>query len=248
VTEPIPVDAAGLFDFLGGAGLKVLLISLHRVHTFNRVLSRQLAVDHETIALGTIDLYELVATGGPGLRFLHQGLRDCGAPASFGVLPGYCLFRGTEMLAWDAGLPVFADVEAMARSALLGAIWSGVTRDITSVGQALHAAAEQLAGERVAARFRSVAAERETNRRASATTDAPPVDELFWAYQVLGVLPAASDREVHDAWQRRRKEHHPDLAAGDAAEFDRRSRISADINRARDIIVAHRSGQTRRAS
>ena len=37
------------------------------------------------------------------------------------------------------------------------------------------------------------------------------------------------------------KEMHPDAVAGDATEFARRSRISVDINRARDIIVEHRS-------
>jgi len=152
------------------------------------------------------------------------------------------------MLAWDAGLPMFGDVEAMARSALLGAVWSGVTRDLTFVGQALQAAAEQIAGERVAARFRHVAAEREARGRASTQAGAPPVDDLFWAYQILGVPPTATDREVHDAWQGRRKEDHPDLAAGDPVEFERRSRISADVNRARDIILEHRSGRTRRAS
>ena len=63
---------------------------------------------------------------------------------------------------------------------------------------------------------------------------------------MLGVLPTATDREVHDAWRRRRMQNHPDQAAGDPAEFERRSRLSADINRARDIIMDHRSGRARR--
>ena len=247
MTEPRPVDAAHFFEFIGGPGLKVILISLHEVHTFNPFLSRQLVADHGGIALGTVDLYDLVAAGGPTLRFLHQGLRACGAPAAFGVVPGYCLFRGGEMIDWDAGLPSLADVQAMARSVLLGAVWSSVTRDVAFVGQALRMAAEQIAGARVAAKFRHAAADRERRQEAGAA-GARPVDDLFWAYQVLGVLPTATDREVHEAWQRRRRETHPDLAAGDPAEFARRSRISADINRARDIIVNRRSGGSRRAS
>jgi curved DNA-binding protein CbpA len=65
---------------------------------------------------------------------------------------------------------------------------------------------------------------------------------------MLGVLPTATDREVHDAWRRRRMEHHPDRASHDRAEFDRLSRLSADINRARDVIVAYRSGGASRVA
>jgi curved DNA-binding protein CbpA len=71
---------------------------------------------------------------------------------------------------------------------------------------------------------------------------------LYWAYQVLGVLPTATDREVHEAWRRRRAETHPDHAGSDPAEFERRSRLSCDINLARDIIVKHRHPNTRSAT
>jgi curved DNA-binding protein CbpA len=60
------------------------------------------------------------------------------------------------------------------------------------------------------------------------------------------VLPTATDREIHEAWRKRRKQNHPDHAAQDPAEFARRSRFSAEINRARDIIENHRSGGARR--
>ena len=40
-------------------------------------------------------------------------------------------------------------------------------------------------------------------------------------------------------------EHHPDAVAGNPEEFARRSQISADINRARDIIVNYRATYTR---
>jgi curved DNA-binding protein CbpA len=89
-------------------------------------------------------------------------------------------------------------------------------------------------------KFKQVAAGR-TRRQARAASAPPPIDEVRWAYDLLAVAPSASDREVHQAWRRRRIEMHPDAVAGDPAEFDRRSRISADINRARDIIVDHRS-------
>ena len=120
-----------MFQFIGSAPLAVLLVSVHRRHTFSKPLMTQLRRDHPGIALGIISLTDLMMSGGPALRFLHYGLRTCGAPASFGILPGYFLFRGGDMLAWDSGLPTFADIEAIARSGLLGVVWSGVTRDLS---------------------------------------------------------------------------------------------------------------------
>ena len=246
MSEPVAIDPAHFFEFVGGSRLAVLLVSVHPVHTFNRALSQGLGAEFPDMAFGTVNLYELILAGGPALRFLHQGLLSCGAPRSLGVLPGYCLFREGEMLAWDAGLPAFADVEAIGRSALLGALWSGVTRDMAFVGQAVRIAAEQVAGQRVAARFRQALADGGARRADPGQPSPPPIDDLYWAYQMLGVLPTATDREVHDAWRKRRMQNHPDHAGQDRAEFDRRSRFSAEINRARDIIVSHRSGGTHR--
>jgi DnaJ domain len=247
MTEPIAVDAAQFFDFIGGPGLKVVLVSVHPAHEFNRALCEQLAGEHETISFGTVGLTDLVIRGGPALPFLHRGLRECGAPWPFGVLPGYCLFRGTQMLAWDAGLPSFADVGGILRGTLLGVIWSGLTNDVSFVTHALRFATDHVAAQRVVLRFREAAAARRPRQAASpASGGAPPIDDLRWAYQMLGVSPAATDREVHRAWRRKRVEHHPDHAGSDRAEFERRSRISAEINRAREIIVANRSEYGRR--
>lgn len=248
MTEPIPVDAADFFKFIGGSELAVTLVSVHPVHAFNGALCQHLAREHEGITFGTVDLSGLIVSGSPVLRFLHQGLRGCGAPCAFGVLPGYYLFRAGEMLAWNAGLPAFADLEAIARSAVLGAIVSGLTRDAAFVGRALHVAAEQVAAHRVAVLFRHAVAGEGANRRAPRDAGPPPIDQLYWAYHVLGVLPTATDREVQDAWRRRRIETHPDHAVKDPVEFERRSRISREINRARDVIVDHRSGGPRRAA
>jgi len=244
---PIRIKPQRLFDFIGGARLSVILVSVHARHTFNRPLMKQLRRDHPGIALGVIGLSDLMMAGGTALRFLHQGLRGCGAPASLGIVPGYLLFRGGEVLAWDAGIPTFADIDALARSGLLGALWSGVTRDLSFVGQALHLASEQIAANRVAARFRLAAAQEPHRRPADSGADAPPAQDVYWAYQVLGVLPTATDREVHEAWRKRRMDVHPDQAAHDPAEFARRSALSSDINRARDMIMEHRGKGPRAA-
>jgi len=249
VTDPKPIDAAHFFEFIRESDLAVILVSVHPWHAFNPALASRFAIDHPGIGLGVIDLIRLVQAGPSVLRFLHQGLRACGAPTSFGVLPGYHLFRGGEMLAWHAGLPGFDDVTALARSALLGAVWSGISSDTTFIGRALQAAADQLAAERIALEFRqAVSGERAQQREAPRDPGTRPTDELYWAYQVLGVLPTATDREVHDAWRRRRAEVHPDHAGGDPLEFERRSRLSRDINHARDVIVTNRYPGTRGAT
>jgi len=198
MTEPITVDAAQFFEFIGSPGLKVVLVSVHPTHEFNRALCLQLAGEHESMAFGTIDLVDLVTRGGPALPFLHHGLRECGAPGTLGVLPGYCLFRGTEMLAWDAGLPAWTDVGGIFRGALLGVIWSGLTNDIGFMTHALRFSADHLAAQRVVSRFREAAAApgpRQT-RSAPSGSAAPPIDEIHWAYQTLGVPPTATDRDV----------------------------------------------------
>lgn len=238
MTEPVAVDIAQFFEFIDRPGLAVLLVSVHPRHTFNATLSRQLSTDHDGIALGTINLVDLVTAGGPALPFLHQQFRACEA-SQFGVLPGYCLFKEAEMLAWDAGLPAAADVTTLGHGALIGLVFSTFAADWLFLVRAIHLAADQVAAPRVALKFKQVAAGR--TRRRAASQPPPPLDDVQWAYDVLGVVPTASDREVQQAWRRRRIEMHPDAVAGDAAEFARRSRISVDINRARDIILDHRS-------
>ena len=91
-------------------------------------------------------------------------------------------------------------------------------------------------------------ARRQTTAPPPGDAPPPPFDDLRWAYQTLGVPSTASDREIHLAWRQKRIENHPDHAGADRAEFDRRSRISAEINRARDIIIASRADYGRRAA
>ena len=242
------MGTAPLFDFIRTSELAVVFVSAHPVHAVNRVLARRLESEHSGLAVRSVTLGGLLRSGPQVLRYLHQGLRSCGAPAAFGVLPGYYLFRSGVMLAWDSGLPAFTDVSALAQSALLGAVWSGISSDLTFVRQAIAFAADQTAAERVALHFGQAIVDSEARRQAPRVSETPPVDELYWAYQVLGVLPTATDREVHEAWRRRRAEAHPDHAGNDPAEFERRSRLSRDINLARDIIVKHRHPGTRGAT
>ena len=60
MSEPVPVDAARLVEFLDRPGLAVLLVSVHPRHTFSQALSQQLSAEHEDIALGAVSLVDLV--------------------------------------------------------------------------------------------------------------------------------------------------------------------------------------------
>src|SRR5262245_15789965 len=159
MSEPVAIDAARLFEFIGGANTAIVLVSVHPWQKFSRDLGQALRQQLPDVALGTVDMTDLVVRGGPALQFIHQGLYRCGAPSMFGVLPGYLLFRGGRLLAWDAGLPEFGDVSAIARSVALGAVWSSVTHDASFVGHALRMAAEQVAAQRTAAHFRRAIAD-----------------------------------------------------------------------------------------
>jgi hypothetical protein len=242
---PVVVAAADLPAFLTRSPVAVLLISLHPVHVFSAPLARQLAADHPGIGLGTVDLRDLLTSR--SLHVIQAGGRRCGVPGPFGILPGYCLFRDGTMLAWDAGVPIVSDLAAIAQGTVLGAICSGVTRDASFLRQGIQLAADQATAERVALHFRLALAAAAAPAGAGPAGDegrepsTGPADALAWAYDRLGVTPDATDAQVHDAWKQLRIAHHPDRVAGDALEFERRSRVSADINRARDVIRTHRS-------
>ena len=241
MTEPESVDAAHFFDFIGTPGLKVILLSVHPAHTFSPSLHQQLSDDHAAMTFGTVGLTDLIVRGGPAVPFLSREFRECGPSWALGILPGYCLFRGADMLSWDAGLPIATEAGGILRGTLLGMILTAFTNDVSFTARALHYAADHIAARRVVLKFRQAATDPGPRRSTTGRSSDPPIDELRWAYQQLGVPSTATDREVHRAWRRKRLENHPDHAGADRVEFERRSRISADINRARDIIVSHRS-------
>src|SRR5262245_48739884 len=134
--EPVAVDPASLLDFISRPALTVVFVSVHSAHAFNPSLFQYLGGKEQTdeVTFGAMDFMELMLGGRPALPFLHEGLYACGAPSSYGVLPGYWLFRQGEVLAWDSGLPSVHDAKAVARSALLGALWSGLTRNMAFLG------------------------------------------------------------------------------------------------------------------
>jgi hypothetical protein len=248
--QPVPIDPARFFEFVGSAPVVVVFVSIHPLHAVNPALSGHLAGDgDDEVRFGTVPLAELMLASAGALPYLHQRLRACGAPSFFGVTPGYWLFHGGEMIAWQSGLPAAGDLKAIARSGLLGVIWSGLSRNISFLGEAFQLAASEAAAQRVAGVFRQAVADHRAGRRAPFAEDAAgSPDEILRAYRMLGLRPDASDAEVNEAWRKRRMETHPDRAGEDPAEFERRNRMSAEINLARDVILNQRARPGRRAT
>ena len=229
------IGAARLLEFIGGPGEAVVLVSLHPAHEFSAALERRLMAEHADVRLGRVSALELVAAGGAAVQFLSTNLHARGVRTPFAVLPGYYLFSGGRLLAWDAGLPGLEDGRSIAGSLLLGTICAGVTRDMSFIVQALRLAADESGAARVTTRFHDILA-RHRGQKTGGASRARSSDDVQWACALLGVKQTASNRDIHRAWKRRRVECHPDRARN-RADFKRRSRISADINRARDILL-----------
>ncbi len=264
MTPPSAIEPNRFFDFIGNPAVTLVFVSVHPMHSFNEALAHHLtdAEPHQApVAIGVMDFATLMLSGTAVLPFLQRELASCGAPVvTVGIVAGYCLFRGGEMLAWESGLPSMADATDIARSAIVGAVFSGFTGNLAYVGHAARRAVDEVAARRMASSFRLAAAQPAGQRRAASSESssgssssrsgwsgwaaseggARDDEDLFWAYRTLGVSPSASDDQVRDGWRKKRVESHPDLAAQDPAEFQRRSRVAADVNRAREVIFGHR--------
>jgi len=244
--EPAHIHPEQFFDFVEQAGLALVFVSVHPAHAFNRSLARSLTEANQLcLAMGTVSLVELLASGATALAFLRQCLHQAGIPRWLDVMPGYYLFRGGQLLAFDSGLPAAEDAKPIVRESLLGAVLSAVTRSPVHFADALLQAAEQASAKRLSRLF--VRAVREPSPRGG-RVGAQSVDELMEAYRVLEVRPDASDDEIRRSWRRLRVAFHPDVAASDPVEFMRRSEMSARINRALEIIEHHRRPSGRRTA
>ena len=245
--EPIEIDAAHFFDFIGAPGPVVVFLSIHPAHPFNGALPRRFREGHGgDVPFGTATLLGLVVSASPALPFLQRGLSACGVATPVDALPGYYLFHDGRMLAWDSGLPTRDDVPAIARASLLGVVAYVFTKDVAFLGKAVRFATDEVTAVRLSDRFRQAF---EHRRGDEPPPPRPPSeDELSRAYRTLGVSPAATDQEVEAAWRDLRVRYHPDLAAGDPVEFARRGRLAAELNRARDVIRNHRARRARAAT
>jgi hypothetical protein len=239
----VHLNTATFFELVAQHAPSVVFLSCHRIHRFNDALPERLAAAGvDGVSFGRLALVDLLAQ--PNLlEFMAREKVHLPSPYP-GVLPGYYLFTGGELLAYDTGLPMRTDVHHLLRGAAFGAVLYGTTGRAGHLVRALVGAANGAASPRVADGFaRAVAARAAGPREARKRPFEPAEEELVWAYRTLGVAPNATDDEVTRAWRRLRVEHHPDHAASDEAEFARRTLRSCALNRARDVIFAHRAGR-----
>ncbi len=62
-------------------------------------------------------------------------------------------------------------------------------------------------------------------------------NDIAQAYELLGVTPDVSDKEMRSAWRKLVRSYHPDLARTDPEEASRRM---GEINAAYDAVAHHR--------
>jgi hypothetical protein len=241
MNKPLELDPTGVLDFVARPEPAVLFLSAHPAHRFNPCLCECFVTDPPSeVAFAQLMLWDLVTSASPALTFLHREIQACGAAVPLAIPPGYYLFQGGQMLAWDSGLPSATDAKGIIRGSLFGAALSLFTRNWRFVGIGLRYAAEQAAAARIAARFRQAAQIHRDNPRPQSERTETTYDELSHAYRVLGVSPTATDEEVTRAWRVLQRKFHPDRAANDPEAFDHLSRRCVEINQAREIIRNHR--------
>lgn len=236
----VHIPALQFFDFAARPGPTVILAQVSPLQRFNTALLHRLRPAHRSeVSCGYISLFELLVLGDAAIEYLMLGLQACEKWKLAHPLPGYYLFRAGEMLAWDSGLPARPDLQRIIGASFLGVLGYAFTGNWKLVAMAARTGAQEATGERIASRFHRLANE---PRRERPTSQPPrnPAADLLEAYRLLGVLPHASNEEVEAAWRQKRAEMHPDRVAGDPAECARRTRISKELNRARDLIRAHR--------
>ncbi len=236
---------AGALPFIEAEGPGVLFVSLHPEHRFNDALHRCAATsDAEPVRLGEVGLFELIAARSPALFVMRQGLHILDRAQWGDILPGYYAFEGAQLVDFDIGLLSMADAGLVARSSVLGAAASLIRRDSSFLLMSLRMGAQEAVGRRMYERFVASWAEQRANPRPPPppppTGDPEGIDDVTEAYRVLGVSSTASDAEVKAAWRALLLANHPDHAASDPVEFDRRCRVSARINNARERIEQHR--------
>jgi curved DNA-binding protein CbpA len=70
-------------------------------------------------------------------------------------------------------------------------------------------------------------------------------NDIAQAYELLGVTPDVSDKEMRSAWRKLVRSYHPDLARTDPEEASRRM---GEINAAYDAVAHHRLQKDKKPS
>ena len=237
------LDERTFYEFVAQPVPSLLFVFVHPLHPFNAALLQRLpeAFGGRELPMAALSLTELVLSRSPVLAFLQQATHELRVGRRFGVLPGYYLTHGGRFLAWQSGLPAGKERSLLLGSAIFGAMWHAATGHGAAVARLVQSMFDETSAVRIAASFeRAFARGGEAGHAPGPRVQVTP-QELRWAYRRLGLAPSASDREVERAWRKLRAANHPDLAQGDPAEVERRTRISLELDRARELIRARRA-------
>lgn len=241
MTELRELDEHSFYEFVAQPGPGVLFAFVHPLQPLNAALPQHLpeAFDGLEVPMASLSLTELVIARSPVLALLQQATQDSPVARRFGVLPGYYLTCEGRVVAWQSGLPAGPERSLLLGGAIFGAVWHVKTGQGALVARLLQSVFDEASAKRIAGSFARAFAHR--GERESGTRSAPRAtpDDLRWAYRLLGLTPSASERDVERAWRKKRAESHPDLAYGDPSELERRTRLSLELDRARELIRAH---------
>jgi hypothetical protein len=236
MSRTVGLTEGSFFSFVSKESVSVVFLAAHRAHAFNEALLEQISRMVGPVPFGCLTLTELSISHSAALEFLAsvKGKEQTAAV----VVPGYYLFRGNKLLAHDLGLPCASEFPRLLRKALRAVAfprWG----ESSGLAHSLFVAANQVAAPRIARRF--VEAMRASQDETARTRErVPSPEELHWAYGALGVRDRDTEATVNEAWRQLRALNYPDHALGDTLEVQRRTVISRDLNRARDVIRAHR--------
>lgn len=196
------------------------------------------------VSLGAVDLKSLELTPFAKVYIRAQLSTLNLQPDSQGRPPtGFYLFGNTKLLAFDTGqLDINKDGNAFGWSIATGLL-AGLTKS-PELAQLSTQLLRWNAGERVVESFKQKIQEHYASWSRASEAQLPSRDweddALKRAYATLGLPPTASANEVAFAHRKLVKENHPDRAGSSAAEQERATQRTAEVNAARDFILKQR--------
>lgn len=242
-TEPIQIFSADFFHFINSNKITVIKAGLEEVLDFNATLNSQLNQFYkDTIKIGYINIESLDYADEFVRSLIGEKMINIGLESSDKMSPGYYLFKNSRLVAYHPGTFDISKLDPQVQKATL---WTGVALAViagfsnNSFASALltfSATMDASTGMNISKFFKEVL---ESKDEVDILRKQKRIflSEIEKAYEFLKVSESASDDEVKKAWKTMQKEFHPD---GSITDIEKRTKISARINEAYELIVNHR--------
>lgn len=240
------VNQNTLPQFISSRQICVLSAQTNFELGFNYILKTQLQHRfQDRINLGLMDLSKVDHNNRTINEFVKTWMPKIGLPPSNSIFPGYYLFKNGKLIAHHAGTIDRSEVDAnlQGMAAIIGAITGlivGIAEKDTWKGlEAFLKTMEAPQAFKVLTFFTQVLGEKNSSESRQRQEEVFS-DELENAYKLLGVTPSATDEEIKKAWKSLQLKFHPDMTQ-DSNEKERRTKLIAEINNARDLIKKTRA-------